>query len=863
MRTISYKLDDLKKAIIRIGYVGENQHTQVRIDCKDLFKEYPDAAVSAAIVSPAGQSYPKVVTVDGPTVVWDVTDSDLAAEGDGEIQLTFTEGGVVAKTAVARFNVYRSITADGPAPDPVDDWLQEASEALEDIEAAEVNQPIIGQDGYWYTWDQEAGKYVKTNTKAQGEDGQPGHTPEKGVDYWTAADKAEMESDVAGAIIDDTSTALDKTWSASKSNTLLNAITLIKNDTDSIKETLGLDGEVIDYGTDFPLEITAEEGETVNLTFDTAQSYFVTNKNLFTQSSVTFENNRKYSLPFRLPAGTYTLSALVTTTDTDATYSNFIIYDGTTAIVTYYLERDVRKAKTFTIAVPFDTILFYASDSYSHSSGDTATWSNIQLEANGSATEFVAPNGFVESVAESNSITIEETPTYIYSNDFSDISGYGISGAIPVITPMQKAIKKHNDFFADNDFEGNQGDKYNVLQVPYALTDVVDNAFISSNGSILTGSSYSVYMVSPLIPVQKSGLYGIKVSKESNNVGNLINSVNGFCFYGQDGTTAIGRTASDLTNISGDIYTLNVPEGTAFVRFTIYKVAASTQERTLTQFNQWIFLPNATSAIDESFFILSVPKETGYTDRLLRSDGSYIQLCSTELLNKKILVFGDSIWGNDRTDGVADFLSKYSGVTIYNCSIGGTWICGDRSDYSGGAAWRAFDGVNLINAKLTDTWTDQDTYKDDVAAYAPEVLALLKSVDMTKIDIVVLSYGTNDFSNNKTIAAIKSAYETVIGAILTAYPKIRILICTPAWRMFSGTDGDTYQNSNNETTRQMADGIVEMAESNHVESLNMFTSLPWRALTKAYYLDSDEVHPNTEGNKVYAHVVHGKLRSMY
>ena len=229
MRTISYKLDDLKKTVIKIGYVGENRHTQVRIDCKDLFKEYPDAAVSAAIVSPAGQSYPKAVTVDGSTVVWDVADSDLAAEGDGEIQLTFTEGGVVAKTAVARFNVYRSITAEGPAPDPVDDWLQEASEALEDIEAAEVNQPIIGQDGYWYTWGQEAGEYQKTDTKAQGEDGQPGHTPEKGVDYWTAADKAEMESDVAGAIIDDTSTALNKTWSASKTNTLLSEITSYDN----------------------------------------------------------------------------------------------------------------------------------------------------------------------------------------------------------------------------------------------------------------------------------------------------------------------------------------------------------------------------------------------------------------------------------------------------------------------------------------------------------------------------------------------------------------------------------------------------------------------------------------------------------
>ena len=171
--------------------------------------------------------------------------------------------------------------------------------------------------------------------------------------------------------------------------------------------------------------------------------------------------------------------------------------------------------------------------------------------------------------------------------------------------------------------------------------------------------------------------------------------------------------------------------------------------------------------------------------------------------------------------------------------------------------------MNLINAKLTDTWTDQDTYKDEVTSYAPEVLTLLKSVDMSKIDIVVLSYGTNDFSNNKTISAIKTAYETAISAILTAYPKIRILVCTPAWRMFSGTDGDTYENSNNETTGEMAEGLVEMAKSNHVAVLNMFTDLPWRALTKAYYLDSDEVHPNTEGNKVYAHVVHGKLRSMY
>lgn len=643
-----------------------------------------------------------------------------------------------------------------------------------------------------------------------------------------------------------------------------NAIQGVEDDTDTIKETLGLDGTVVDYGTDFPLEITAEVGATVNLTFETAQSFFVTNKNLVGEATESFTNWEKVSLPIRFPAGEYTLSALVTTTDTDVTYSVFVLMDGSTGVATYYLERDVRKARTFTASAPFDSIVFYASDDQTHGQGDTATWENIQLEANGSSTPFEAPNGFVESVGEINTITVENATTFIYTDDFSDVTGYGISGSAPVIPPMQQAIQKHDGFFTDNNFDGNQGDKYNVLESPYALADLVDEAFIASDGSLLTGSSYSLFMVSPLIPVKKSGLYGIKVSKENSNVGNLINSVNGFCFYRNDGTTAIGRTAEDLTNISGDIYTLNVPEGTSFVRFTIYKVASYTQDRTLAQFNQWILLPDANSSINDGFFVLSTPKETGYADKIIRSDRSYVKLCSTELHEKKILVFGDSIWGNDRTDGVVDFLKKYCGATIYNCAIGGTWICGDRSDYSGGAAWRAFDGVNLINAKLTNTWTDQDTYKDSVTSYAPEVLALLKTVDMTKIDILILSYGTNDFSNNKTAAAIKSAYETVISAILTEYPRIRILICTPAWRMFNGTDdGDTYKNSNNETIRDIGDAIVEMAKSNHVAVQNMFEELPWRALTKAYYLDSDEVHPNTEGNKVYAHVVHGKLRSMY
>ena len=54
MRTISYRAEDLRNAVIGIGYVGENEHTLVRIDCGTIFAEYPAASVGMTIVPPSG-----------------------------------------------------------------------------------------------------------------------------------------------------------------------------------------------------------------------------------------------------------------------------------------------------------------------------------------------------------------------------------------------------------------------------------------------------------------------------------------------------------------------------------------------------------------------------------------------------------------------------------------------------------------------------------------------------------------------------------------------------------------------------------------------------------------------------------------
>ena len=136
MRTVSYRLGDLARATINIGKVAENEYTRVQFNADQVFAEYPSATPSMAVISPAGVKYPAVVTREGNLIIWDVTDADLTAEGMGELQLTLTENGVVCKSFIARTRIERSIVADGEAPDPVQNWLDEAAEVLEQVEDA-------------------------------------------------------------------------------------------------------------------------------------------------------------------------------------------------------------------------------------------------------------------------------------------------------------------------------------------------------------------------------------------------------------------------------------------------------------------------------------------------------------------------------------------------------------------------------------------------------------------------------------------------------------------------------------------------------------------------------------------------------
>lgn len=137
--TVSYKLEDLKKGvIIPIGFVGENDFTRVIFDAEEIYKKFPNASVNMKVQPPKGGIYPATVARDGNTVIWQVKEADVANRGGGELQLTFTDGETKIKTYIARTDVKRSLEGNGPAPDPVQDWIDDAEEVLDDLEAMDT-----------------------------------------------------------------------------------------------------------------------------------------------------------------------------------------------------------------------------------------------------------------------------------------------------------------------------------------------------------------------------------------------------------------------------------------------------------------------------------------------------------------------------------------------------------------------------------------------------------------------------------------------------------------------------------------------------------------------------------------------------
>ena len=164
------KVDCLPLSIF-VGYERENDARGVTFDYSAWAEKYGDGVLQLLVQRPGdADPYPVVLTAgENNTADWLLSATDTAVKGWLEIQLIFTVGSVVAKTAVLPVLVDRSLAAGATPPDPYETWLETLTELAEQI--LHTTQPPEIRNGYWYIFDPDTGEYVNSGVKAEGEDG--------------------------------------------------------------------------------------------------------------------------------------------------------------------------------------------------------------------------------------------------------------------------------------------------------------------------------------------------------------------------------------------------------------------------------------------------------------------------------------------------------------------------------------------------------------------------------------------------------------------------------------------------------------------------------------------------------------------
>ena len=217
------------------------------------------------------------------------------------------------------------------------------------------------------------------------------------------------------------------------------------------------------------------------------------------------------------------------------------------------------------------------------------------------------------------------------------------------------------------------------------------------------------------------------------------------------------------------------------------------------------------------------------------------------LSDKTIAFFGDSI-----TERYLDHvkIAERTGAEIVNLGIGDTTLAEHEQ-----VAYDAFSFYRLADAIATGVWTLQDTYADTPRAGR---LDALKAVVWVDVDVIVVSYGTNDYSGEAPLGTVADddgttfygAINYSIDTVLTAYPHIQFIFIAPLWRQRlvaeDGLESDGNPNGDGIYLIEYVDALKNRGEKFKFPVYDQYRNSGVNIYNHALYMD-DGLHLSSVG----------------
>lgn len=233
----------------------------------------------------------------------------------------------------------------------------------------------------------------------------------------------------------------------------------------------------------------------------------------------------------------------------------------------------------------------------------------------------------------------------------------------------------------------------------------------------------------------------------------------------------------------------------------------------------------------------------------------YLPDVEYNLYGKTVVNFGDSIFGNYVfPEDISTYLAKHTNATVYNVGFGGC-----RMALHSSPEYDAFSMYRLAQSVVDNNWVLQDTAVSSISNINfKEKLQLLKSIDFSKVDIVTISYASNDFTGQISEQQFKDALKSSIEKLTNAYPNLDIVLCTPIYRYWMDENGEflydsnTYIKAGNMLT-DFAQWIKEVANEYNLFVIDNYNNCGINNENRTQYFSAgDGTHPNKEGRKLIA-----------
>ena len=242
-----------------------------------------------------------------------------------------------------------------------------------------------------------------------------------------------------------------------------------------------------------------------NVSIQFAESERQKSKNLFPNETVSGTTYTKITLPSPLKVGTYTLSLIATSSDTDVDRCVVSFQgDNDKFLGQANLGRNTRTNGTITLSETCYSLNFYAGTSYANSNGDTFTYSDIQIEEGSVATDYQPYHGQITHNGDAP-VVFAESERQKSKNLFDYTKAYGYS-ASSTNNDGSFNISVENFYYAEIRYK-----LETKIGQPYSFSAYINN-FTSSSSSQVNFSARFIYTDGTGDEAQTQALIGQRVS---------------------------------------------------------------------------------------------------------------------------------------------------------------------------------------------------------------------------------------------------------------------------------------------------------------------------------------------------------------